>query len=275
MLSLWERPRCAPHGGANVNTKRAHIPTPATSPPGITPAPAHESRRALGGRDRARKRSAFTLLETMLAMTITLVGILAVRQAPRAFLSNTLWSSNAASAAYLASEVRELTRALPRHDRFSGGLYFTTPGDVNTLTGFGPEPNELLPEDFDDLDDYDGAVFGDATALPAGFTLRNRYSGPMGADGMVLEEVDWDAVVVTEELDGDEEVIAMQGWTQCVSVELVDPFDYSLPADLDAYDASVRGINQYPVRVTVWILYQNQWTENAPATTRVSWVVPP
>ncbi|GAB4550698.1 MAG: hypothetical protein Tsb0013_12550 [Phycisphaerales bacterium] len=220
-------------------------------------------------------RTGFTLLETMLAMTITLVGILAVLQAQRAFLFNNLWSSNAASAAYLASEVRELTRALPRHDRFSGGLYFTTPGDTSTLTGFGPEPNESTPDDFDDLDDFDGAVFGDATALPEGFTLRNRFTGPIGADGNILEAVDWDAVVVEEDVEGQLEALPMQGWTQCIKVELVDPYDYALPIDLASYNQDVRDINDYPVRVTVYILFQNQWTENAPALTQVSWVVPP
>lgn len=231
-------------------------------------APAHNPKRSSPTRG-------FTLLETMLAMTITLVGVLAVMQAQRAFLFNNLWSSNAASAAYLASEVRELTRSLPRHDRFSGGLYFTDPADTGTLTGFGPEPNETSPEDFDDLDDYDGAVFGDATALPDHFTVRNRFPGPIGADGNILEEVDWDAVVVTEKVDDVEEILAMQGWTQCVEVEIVDPFDYALPADLDAYDETVRNINQYPVRVTVYILFQTDWSEDAPALTRVSWVVPP
>lgn len=224
---------------------------------------------------RTRERSAFTLLETMLAMTITLIGILAVVQAQRAFLFNNLWSSNAASAAYLAGEVRELTRALPSHDRFSGGLYFLTEDDETTLEGWGPELNETSPEDFDDIDDYDGAVFGDATSLPEGFELRARYTGPLGADGNILEEVDWDAVIVDEEIDGELEALPLQGWTQCVQVEIIDPYDYALLADLDSYDENVRDINSYPLRVTVWILFQNQWTENAPATTRVTWVVPP
>ncbi|MEM1423945.1 MAG: hypothetical protein AAGH64_08065 [Planctomycetota bacterium] len=222
----------------------------------------------------ARAR-AFTLLETMLAMMITLVGILAVLQAQRAFIFNNLWSSNAASASYLASEVRELTRALPRHDRFSGGLYFTTPGDTSTLTGFGPEPNELVPEDFDDLDDYHGAVFGDATELPDGFVLVNRFPGPIGADGAILEEVDWDAVTVEDKNNEEVAALPMQGWTQCVTVELVDPFDYALPIDMASFDASVRDINDYPVRVTVHIIYANDWADTNPAITQVSWVVPP
>ena len=222
-----------------------------------------------------RRRLGFTLLETMLAMMITLVGILAVMQAQRAFIYNNLWSSNAASAAYLASEVRELTRALPRHDRFSGGLYFTTPGDTSTLTGFGPEPNESDPDDFDDLDDYHGAVFGDATNLPDGFELLTRFTGPLGADNNILQEVDWDAVVVEGDVEGEIEALPMQGWTQCITVELVDPFDYALPIDLTTYDQAVRDINDYPVRVTVHIIFTNDWADTNPAITQVSWVVPP
>lgn len=262
-------------GGVNVtNRNTSNRCGRMRSTAGFTPARAHESECEPGGRYGARQRG-FTLLETMLAMTITLVGILAVVQAQRAFLFNNLWSSNAASAAYLAGEVRERARALPRHDRFAGGLYFTTPGDVNTLAGFGPEANETEPDDFDDLDDFDGAVFGDATALPDGFTLRNRFTGPIGADGNILAATDWEANAVQIEVDGDLEDLPMQGWTQCIEVELVDPFDYSLPANLDVYDEDVRNINNYPVRVTVTILFQNQWTETAPALTRVTWVVPP
>lgn len=228
-------------------------------------------------RPRTSKRApgAFTLLETMLAMTITLVGVLAVLQAQRAFLFNNLWSTNAASAAYLAGEIREMTRALPRHDRFSGGLYFTTQGDPTSLAGFGPEPNETEIEDFDDLDDFDGLVLGDATQLPDGFEVRTRFPGPIGADRAILEATDWNAQEITVESSGEEIAQPMQGWTQLIEVDLVDPFDYSLPASLNTYNPAVRTINEYPLRVTVTILYQNQWSTNAPAFTRVSWVVPP
>jgi prepilin-type N-terminal cleavage/methylation domain-containing protein len=217
----------------------------------------------------------FTLLETMLAMTIVLVGVLAVMQAQRAFLFNNLWSSNAATASYLAGEIRELTRALPRHDRFAGGLWFETPGDPSTLRGWGLEGNETMIAHLDDLDDFDGLVFGDATTLPDGFTLAQRFSGPINAFGEVIAERDWSGEIVEQEVGEESVPVSMAGWTQVVEVELVDPRDFSASANLAVYDESVRDINDYPVRVTVTVLYQGEWSTEAPAITRVSWIVPP
>jgi prepilin-type N-terminal cleavage/methylation domain-containing protein len=227
-----------------------------------------------GVADTTRARG-FTLLETMLALTIILVGVLSVLQAQRSFIFTNQWSTHAATASYLASEIRELARSLPRHDRFSGGLYFTTPGNPDTLQGWGPEPGETLIGDLDDLDDLDGAVFGDAGTLPAGFTMSRRFAGPINAFGELITETLWDGGTLEVEVSGETVPVSMQGWTQIVSVEKVDAADYSIALADNAAQTGVREVDQYPVRVTVTVLYQGVWTSEAPAITEVSWVIPP
>ena len=60
----------------------------------------------------------FTLLETMLALVIIGVGVLAFVDAQTSFIRSNNWSSQAATGMLLANEIRELTRTLPRHRRF-------------------------------------------------------------------------------------------------------------------------------------------------------------
>ncbi len=217
----------------------------------------------------------FTILETMMALTIILVGVLAVIQAQRSFLYNNIWSSHAATANYLANEIREFTRALPRHDRFAGGLYFTFPGDPDSLAGWGPEPGDDSPEDLDDLDDFDGAVFGDAATLPDGFTEVTRFDGPINAFGAVVTETNWDGTVQTIDQGGDTVPVSMRGWTQIVTVEKVDPWDYATPVPDNEFEPNVRDVDEYPLLVTVRVLYQGEFAEEAPPVTEVSWVVSP
>jgi len=220
-------------------------------------------------------RDGFTLLETMLALTIVIVGVLAVVQAQQSFLFNNVWSSHAATANYLANEIREMTRVFPRHDRFSGGLYLATPGDADTLTGWGVEPGDDAPADLDDLDDLDGAVFGDSTTLPDGFTMVNRYDGPINSFGEMIPETMWDGSTEMTTVDGDEVAVSMRGWTQIVTVHKVDPWDYSTIVDDNQFEAGVRDVDDYPLLVTVQVLYQGAFSESAPPVTEVSWVVPP
>ncbi len=225
---------------------------------------------------RTRGRApGFTLIETMLALIIVLVGVLAVVQAQRSFLTTNAWSSHSASATYLANELREFSRALPRHDLTTGGLYFTTVGDPSTLTGWGPEPDEAAIQDINDLDDLDGLVLGEATTFPDGFTLRRRLPGPINAFGEVINEVLWDGSVETIEIEGVEEPVSMRGWTQIVQVEKVDPYDYSTVLDPATEVAGVRAVGDYPLRITVTILYQGPFEAEAPPVTSVTWIVAP
>lgn len=217
----------------------------------------------------------FTLLETMLALIIVLVGVLAVVQAQRSFLSTNAWSSHSATATYLANELREFSRALPRHDPTTGGLYLATPGDPATLTGWGPETGETAVDDINDLDDLDGLVLGEATSFPAGFTMRRRLPGPINAFGEVISEVLWDGSVEMVEVGGHEQPVSMRGWTQIVQVHKVDPYDYSQVVDPATQVAGIRDVGSYPLRITVTILYQGPFEAEAPAVTSVTWVVPP
>lgn len=230
-------------------------------------------------RRRAAAASGFTLLETMLALTIIGVGIVAIINAQRHFLINNLWSTHASSATYLANEIREMSRGFPRHDRFSGGIYLADPADVGTFTGWGPEAGETEITDIDDLDDLDGAVFGDAATLPPGFTMTRRYTGPINGFSSVIPETLWDGTTETVEAGGESVDVAMRGWTQCVTVEKLDPFDYSVVVPDDTRDTAgatvIREVDEYPVRVTVTILYQGVWDDAAPAVTSVSWIVTP
>lgn len=247
----------------------------ALTPPGWSRAPRRASCRLRTVSSPAASVRGFTLLETMLALIIVLVGVLAVVQAQRSFLSTNAWSSHSATATYLANELREFSRALPRHDPTTGGLYFTTPGNPATLTGWGPEPGETTVEDINDLDDLDGLVLGEATTFPPGFTMRRRLPGPINAFGEVISEVLWDGSVEMVEIGGHEQPVSMRGWTQIVQVHKVNPYDYSQIVDPATYVAGIREVGSYPLRVTVTILYQGPFEAEAPAVTSVTWVVPP
>jgi hypothetical protein len=221
-------------------------------------------------------------METMLAVVIVGVGIVAIVYAQRHFLYQNLWSTHAATATYLANEVREVMRGLPRHDPETDGLYFTNPDDPSTLEGWGAEPNELDPRDFNDVDDFSNAVFGAATDLPQwlideGFT---RYAGPVDAFGDVVPQVDWDGTVPLIEVDGQQVPMPMDSWTQIVRVQKVAPNDFNTPVPrntrlLDIDGEPVRDVNEYPMLVTVFVLYEGIYEESAPPVTSVSWVVHP
>lgn len=215
----------------------------------------------------------------MLAMVILTVGVVAVVQAQREFLIQNLWSTHASTATYLATEIRELSRSFSRHDRNTGGLYFSNPADTSTLTGWGPETGETTVLDYDDLDDLDGCVFGSATTFPTGFTMTRRLAGPINAFGEVIPETLHDGSTATIDVDGETTVVPMRGWTQIVQVTKVDPYNYSSAVARNTQVVSggnvLRGPERYPLRVTVTVLYQGTWEDDAPPVTSVSWIVEP
>lgn len=231
----------------------------------------------------APARPGFTLLETMLAIVVIGVGVIAIINAQRAFLTQNLWSTHASTATYLAGEIREMTRGYPRHDRFSGGIYFSDPENPGeeTFVGWGPEGDETGIADLDDLDDFDGAVFGEATDLPEGFVMTRRYAGPIDSFGCVITETLWNGATEMIEVEGELVPVSMRGWTQCVTVEKVDPYDLATPVDdweIQVEEGTgnvLRDVDRYPVRVTVTVLYQGTWDEHAPPVTSISWIVFP
>jgi len=219
-------------------------------------------------------RRAFTLIEASLATVIIGVGVLAVVEAQQAFLQKNAWSTNTSTAMYLANEIREMTRNLPRHDRFTGGVYFLDPEAHTGFRGWGPEGDEVSPADYDDLDDFDGVAFGTAPNLPG--ALNARFTGPVNAFGTVAPEISWDGAVV---LDADGEPVSLQGWTQYIRVDKVDPNDFTASVADDFFEPAAGGVpelevDRFPVRVTVTILQQGIGEAEARVVSEVAWVVP-
>lgn len=230
---------------------------------------------------RGRSRRAFTLLETALTTVILGVGVLAVMEAQQTFIVRNSWSTSASTAAYLAEEIREMSKDFTRHDRFSGGLYLLDDSDPDTLTGWGPEAGENDADDLDDLDDLDGVVFGNATEFPAGFTMTRRLPGPVNSFGDVIPETRYDGTTETIVVPGEADpvAVAMRGWTQIVRVDKVNPYNITEIVDdnEDVRSGSdiLRAVDRYPLRVTVTVLWQPTAGDPATPTATVSWVVFP
>lgn len=230
---------------------------PDTTPP--SPAPPRAPAR------RRRARPAFTLIETALATVIIGVGVLALVEAHDAFLRSNGWSTQSATATYLANEIRELSRTCERHDPVSG-LYTHDEDGETTLVGWGLEADETAVADIDDLDDLDGLTFGAGGDFP----------GPIDAFGNVIPQLLADGTVMT---DGEGNPVPMQGWFQSVTVEKIDPFntdtvrdhDYQLPPDGDFKGLRV---DRFPLRVTVTVWFQGPDDEDPREAARVVWIVP-
>src|SRR5690348_15589393 len=101
-------------------------------------APTRRGRKTAGG---------FTLLETALAMVIVMVGVLAIVEAQNGFIRSNSWSSQEATATYLANEIRERMRTLPRFDPVTSISLVTVNGQ-QTIQGLGRRPSETTVQDF-------------------------------------------------------------------------------------------------------------------------------
>lgn len=236
-----------------------------------------------GRRIGASTRSAFTLIETALATVIVGVGVLASIEANTSFLQKNAWSTNTSTATFLANELREMTRRYPRHDKFAGGLYFEDAIAHTGFHGWGPEPNEVLIDpdtlailgfDFDDLDDFDGALFGSATTT-LGFT--QRYDGPIDAFGQIINQMTWTGDL---SLDEDGEAFSMTEWSQLVRVEKVDFNEFTTIVPDAQFTPAGPGaaeipVDAFPVRVTVTVLHQGPLDDAATVIAEVSWIAPP
>jgi len=235
------------------------------------------------GRRISSPRRAFTLIETSLATVIVGVGVLASIEANTSFLQKNAWSTNTSTATFLANELREMTRRYPRHDKFAGGLYFEDSDAHTGFQGWGPEPNEIFIDpgtlailgfDFDDLDDFDGALFGNATTtLP----FTQRFDGPIDAFGQIIEQTTWTGDLAVDEND---ETFSLTEWSQHVRVEKVDFNDFTLVLPDANFIAAAAGapeiaVDSFPVRVTVTVLYQGPLDATASVVAEVSWIAPP
>lgn len=211
-------------------------------------------------------RRAFTLLETSLALVVIGVGVLAFVEAQQAFLRSNSWSSQAATGALLANEIRERLRNLPRHDP-QDDLFLSGTGSGATAVGWGPNTGETDPRFFDDIDDFDGLRFG----------ADGDFPGPINASGdlIVARDVNTGDVMTDE----DDVPLSLAGWSQTITITKVDPTNYA-QTRAPAYSvpaggaAKPRPVNAFPLRVTVVVEFQGPF-DNAPSeVARVTWVVP-
>ncbi len=172
---------------------------------------------------RTRRRArGFTLIEAALATMVLGTGMVAMIVAQRAFIAQNEWSTLSSTAQRLGNEVRELTMRMPANDPVTGD-------DV-----WGSETGEDGVADFDDLDDFDGAVFSWLDG-----------SGPISALGAPIDDMD--------------------GWTQRVAVEFVNDFDLTEVVDAGASEM---------VRVTVVVEFTAPGEEDAREMARVTWLAP-
>lgn len=211
----------------------------------------------------ASSAGGFTLIETSLATLIIGIGVVAMVDAQTAFLVSNQWSSHAASATFLANEIRELTRNLPKHDPVVG-LYID---DDEVLYGWGPDNGETTVDDFDDIDDFDGISF--SFVGTAGLDDLD-LPGPINAYREVIPDLS---------IEGEEEAGAMFGWSQVVLVNKVDPFNFAENVDDDFFEGAEgdfrgREVDAYPLRVTVEVYYQGVNDIDPTLVTEVTWIVP-
>jgi hypothetical protein len=216
---------------------------------------------------RRRPRRGFTLLETALAMVIVMVGVLAMIEAQGGFVRSNSWSSHEATATYLANEIRERMRNLPRHDPVSGVSLITGGSGQPQAQGVGLESGEVTVQDFDDVDDYDGVAFGQ----------NGNFDGPIDGFGTIIPETDLNGAVQID--PGTGLPMPLQGWTQSVAVEKVDPYDFSVVrawAFFEQANGSFTGrtVDQYPLRVTVEVSYQGPLDAQPEVVSTMSWIVP-
>jgi prepilin-type N-terminal cleavage/methylation domain-containing protein len=235
------------------------------------------SERSIKSSQRARavQNGGFTLIESAMATVIIGVGVLAMVDAQTSFITANSWSSHAASGTYLANEVRELTRNLPKHDPVVG-LFIEDDGGGGILHGWGPDGGEVTIDDFDDIEDFDGITF--AFNGTAGFN-DGDLPGPINAFGEIIPGISLDGIETGATVNDVFVGASMQGWSQQVIVQKIDPFDLSVVvADnfTEAADGAFPGreVDEYPLRVTVRVFYQGP-TDIAPdLVTEVMWVVP-
>jgi hypothetical protein len=220
-----------------------------------------------------RARPAFTLMETALATVIIGVGVLALIDAQQAFMRSNDWSTHSATGTYLANEIRELTRRLPKHDPVTS-LWLQTQGGTTTVHGWGPDAGETEVDDFDDVDDFDGISFhADGTTNPTDGDLP----GPIDAFGQIIPEILANGNVLTDE---EGHALALQGWSQTVTVEKIDPYDTSIVRahgyEQPAVPPNFPGlpVNKFPLRVTVLVEFQGVHDDSPIEVARVVWIVP-
>jgi prepilin-type N-terminal cleavage/methylation domain-containing protein len=217
---------------------------------------------AAGARDGTRRVSTrgFTLLEASMTLVILGVGVMAFVEAQSSFMDSNGWSSQAATATYLANELRERMRKLSRHDPVNGLVL-----NGATVVGWGRDAGETTIDDLDDIDDFDGLRFGADGNMP----------GPVNAWGDIIPELDQNGAAVV----ANGQPVALRGWSQEVTVEKVDP-NNNTTVRTPSYSIAASGGNpgramdKFPLRVKVTVYYRGPLDSSAREITHVRWIVP-
>jgi len=107
--------------------------------------------------------------------------------------------------------------------------------------------------------------------------MSRRFPGPISSFGEIISEVTHDGSTETIEIDDELIEVSMRGWSQLITVEKVDPYDYSVVVPRSTYEnvAGGRRVDQYPLKVTVTVVYDGAWNDHAPPMSQITWVVPP
>jgi hypothetical protein len=176
---------------------------------------------------RRHRAGGFTLLEASFTIMIVGTGVLATVAAQQAFHRQNDWAQRSGTAMLLANELRELTLTLPLSDPITG-----------TAT-VGPEIDESGVADFDDVDDFAGAL---VDGVRAGMLI----DPPINALRQTIND--------------------LPGWSQLITVVSVDPnnISASTPQTLGSTDM---------LRVTVSVMYESPQDTSARAVSQLTWVV--
>lgn len=200
--------------------------TVSTAQDNATPAAWSGKAVACPGR-RRRRRGGFTLIEAALTTVIIGTGVLAIMAAQQAYHRKNDWAQRVGTAMLLGNELRELSLPLPMHDPISG------------TTHMGPETGETSVADYDDLDDFAGAV---ASGVGQGVV----FDPPVNALRQTITN--------------------MQGWSQLVQVTNV------LPDNISSSFTQALGTTDL-MRVSVTVRYQSPADTQPQTVTTLSWVV--
>ncbi len=99
---------------------------------------------------RKISRRGFWIVESAVAIAVIGVGVVALVGSQQAWHIQTVASEELATGMRLATEIREMTLLLPANDPITG------------VSTWGVEFGEVIPQDIDDLDDLDTAIFADS-----------------------------------------------------------------------------------------------------------------
>lgn len=108
----------------------------------------------------ARHPKGFTLIEVLIATVLVGLAIAALLLASQSFTMANASGADLSTAEFLIEQIRELTASLPVIDPETG------------KTAFGPEEATLAA--YDDLDDFDGAIF--SPPINAGRAVLNNFA---------------------------------------------------------------------------------------------------